>query len=257
PRGWYINPFPDRDSRNNVFQGNPNLRPAFSNAFDLGYLKRWKKLTLTSSVYYQKETDAFERVEEIIDLQGQGNTGQGTTVIRTIPVNLSSNERTGGELGILYNPADWLRLNGSFNFFQFRTQGFFNGVDYGAKNTSYFARFSSKVTLPLSIDWQTNAFYRGASQNAQTDTDGLLSIDVALSKDILNENATLSLNVSDLLNGRKRNQITTNQLFTRESEFQWRQRQVNLSFIYRFNQKKNQNKRQDEGGGNDDGDFEG
>lgn len=39
PRGWFINPFPSRSSRNNVFQGNPNLRPAFSNAFDLGYLK--------------------------------------------------------------------------------------------------------------------------------------------------------------------------------------------------------------------------
>ncbi|WP_031425632.1 TonB-dependent receptor domain-containing protein [Flavimarina sp. Hel_I_48] len=255
PRGWYINPFPDRDSRNNVFQGNPNLQPAFSNAFDVGYLKRWKKLTLTSSVYYQKETDAFERVEEIIDLQGQGNTGQGTTVIRTIPVNLSSNERTGGELGLLYNPADWLRLNGSFNFFQFTTEGFFNGVDYGAKNTSYFARFSSKVTLPFAIDWQTNAFYRGASQNAQTDTDGLLSIDLALSKDVWNENATISLNVSDLLNGRKRNQVTTNQLFTRDSEFQWRQRQLNLSFIYRFNQKKNQNDRRDRDNGDED--FEG
>ncbi|MFZ9004551.1 MAG: outer membrane beta-barrel protein, partial [Robiginitalea sp.] len=40
PRGWFINPFPSRSSRTNVFQGNPDLDPAFSNAFDLGYLKR-------------------------------------------------------------------------------------------------------------------------------------------------------------------------------------------------------------------------
>jgi len=260
PRGWFLNPFPDRSSRNNVFQGNPNLQPAFANAYDLGYLKRWDKLTLTSSLYFQRETESFEVVQEIIELQGQGSNTNGNTVIRSIPVNLSSNERLGAEIGLLYNPAKWLRLNGSFNFFQFNTEGFFNNVDYSAKNTSYFARFSSKVSLPWSIDWQTNAFYRGAAQNAQSDTDGILSVDLALSKDLFDDKATISMNVSDLFNGRKRSQVTTNDLFTRDSEFQWRQRQVNLSFVYRFNQRKNdrQNNRQPSMNDDDDGgDFQG
>src|SRR5690606_25011673 len=39
PRGWFINPFPSRESSTQIFQGNPNLQPAFSNAFDIGYLK--------------------------------------------------------------------------------------------------------------------------------------------------------------------------------------------------------------------------
>ena len=260
PRGWFLNPFPDRSSRNNVFQGNPNLQPAFANAYDLGYLKRWDKLTLTSSLYFQRETESFEVVQEIIELQGQGSNTNGNTVIRSIPVNLSSNERLGAEIGLLYNPAKWLRLNGSFNFFQFNTEGFFNNVDYSAKNTSYFARFSSKVSLPWSIDWQTNAFYRGAAQNAQSDTDGILSVDLALSKDLFDDKATISMNVSDLFNGRKRSQVTTNDLFTRDSQFQWRQRQVNLSFVYRFNQRKNdrQNNRQPSMNDDDDGgDFQG
>ncbi|HBT08734.1 MULTISPECIES: TonB-dependent receptor domain-containing protein [Leeuwenhoekiella] len=260
PRGWFLNPFPDRSSRNNVFQGNPNLQPAFANAYDLGYLKRWDKLTLTSSVYFQRETESFEVVQEIIELQGQGSNTNGNTVIRSIPVNLSSNERLGAEIGLLYNPAKWLRLNGSFNFFQFNTEGFFNNVDYSAKNTSYFARFSSKVSLPWSIDWQTNAFYRGAAQNAQSDTEGILSVDLALSKDLFDDKATISMNVSDLFNGRKRSQVTTNDLFTRDSQFQWRQRQVNLSFVYRFNQRKNdrQNNRQPSMNDDDDGgDFQG
>ncbi len=257
PRGWFLNPFPDRDSRNNVFQGNPNLAPAYANAYDLGYLKRWDKLTLTSSIYFQRETESFEVIEEIVELQGQGTNTNGNTVIRSIPFNLSSNERIGAEIGVLYNPIKWLRLNGSFNFFQFNTEGFFNDVDYSAKNTSYFARFSSKVTLPFQIDWQTNANYRGAAQNAQSDTDGILSVDLALSKDVFGDNATVSMNVSDLFNGRKRSQFTTNDLFTRDSEFQWRQRQINLSFVYRFNQRKNDAKRNQPVNTDDEGDFQG
>lgn len=236
PWSWFLNPFPSRSSRTNIFQGNPNLRPAFSNAFDLGYLKRWDKLTLTSSVYYQRETDAFQRVQEQVFITGPG--GSQVEVIRNIPFNLATNDRTGAEVGMLYNPTKWLRLNGSVNFFRFSLDGEFNGVDYSQSNNSWFGRFSSKVTLPWKIDWQTNAFYRGASDDIQGRSDGILSIDLAFSKDLLNDNATISLNVQDLLNSRKRSSFTTTDFFEQDSDFQWRQRQLRVSFIYRINEQK-------------------
>lgn len=252
PRGYFINPFPSRSSEANVFQGNPDLNPAYSSAFDLGYLRRWKTLTLTASVYYQFETDAFERVQE----DTGAVTANGIPIIRTLPINLSTNQRYGMEAGILYNPYKWLRLNGSFNYFEFVKDGFYNNVDYGTKNSSYFARGSSKVTLPGKIDWQTNVFYRGPSSNAQSETKGLLSVDGALSKDIMDDNATFTFNVSDVFNSRKRESLTQTPTFTSRSEFQWRERQFNLSFTYRFNQKKQKQQRQNNNGGGDE-DFQG
>ena len=250
PGGWFINPFPSRSSRTNIFQGNPDLNPAFSNTFDLGYLKRWDKLTLTSSVYYQQETDAFERVQE--------STGQVTTdgieIVRSIPINLSTENRYGAEAGVLYNPNKWLQLNSSFNVYKFSSDGVFNGVNYGNDNASWFARFSSKVSLPAKVEWQTNASYNGPRQTAQTKNEGIFSLDLAFSKDILNDNGTLSFNVSDALNSRKRRSFTETDFFTSRSEFQWRQRAFNFSFIYRFNQPK---KRENRRSGNDfDGDQE-
>jgi hypothetical protein len=239
PRGWFINPFPSRSSRTNIFQGNPDLDPAFSNAFDLGYLKRWRTLTLTSSVYYQRETGSFERVQEPTGI----TTPDGIEIIRTIPINLSTNQRYGAEAGILYNPTRWLRINSSFNFFRFVTEGEFNDVDYGAENNSWFARFSSKVTLPGKIDWQTNMFYRGPSNNAQTEFKGIFSMNLAFSKDIMNDNGTLLLNVQDVFNSRKRQSFTQTDFFTSDSEFQWRVRSIRLSFVYRFNQSKQRNGR--------------
>ncbi|SDE77927.1 Outer membrane receptor proteins, mostly Fe transport [Pricia antarctica] len=255
PGGWYINPFPSRSSRTNIFQGNPDLDPAFSNAFDLGYLKRWDKLTLTSSIYYQRETNAFERVQE--------PTGQVTTdsiqIIRSIPINLATENRYGAEAGLMYNPTKWLRLNGSFNIFKFASEGVFNGVDYGTDNSSWFARFSSKVSLPAKVEWQTNAFYRGPRSTAQTETEGLFGINLAFSKDILNDNGTMSMNVNDLLNSFKRRSVTQTDFFTSRSEFQWRQRSFTFTFTYRFNQaKKRENGRGGgDGGGEGDGEFEG
>src|SRR5690606_32945773 len=123
PRGWFINPFPSRSSVTNVFQGNPDLDPAYASAFDLGYMKRFGKLTLTTSVYYQYETDAFERVRI-----RTGEVINGVDVLRTIPIYLATNQRIGAEAGIMYNPTKWWRINSSFNFFQFDSEGEFEGI---------------------------------------------------------------------------------------------------------------------------------
>jgi len=236
PWRWFLNPFPSRSSEANVFQGNPSLDPAYASAFDLGYLKRWKKLTLSSSIYYQYETDSFERVQE----ETGEVTSNGVNVIRTMPINLSTNQRYGFEFGLMYNPLKWWSLNGSFNFYQFETKGFYNDVDYGAKSTSYFGRFSSKIKLPAKIEWQTNAFYRGPHRNAQTKSEGMYSVDLALSKELFDDNATLAVSVSDLFNTRKRQSFTSTDFFTSDSEFQWRPRTFTLTFTYRFNQSKYQ-----------------
>lgn len=252
PRGRFINPFPSRSSEANIFQGNPDLVPSFASAYDIGYLKRWKKLTLTTSIYYQYETDSFERVQ-----QETGEfTSNGIPIVRTIPINLSTNQRYGGELAILYNPKKWLRLNLSANAFLFETEGEFEGTDFGASNFSFFTRGSAKVTLPYKIDWQTNIFYRGPRNNAQTDTEGFLFTNLAFSKDIFKDKATLGLTVRDIFNSSKRQSFTETDSFTSDSEFQFRVRSVNLSFTYRFNQKKKRERNRGNGGGGDD-DFEG
>jgi hypothetical protein len=203
-------------------------------------------------VYFQYETDAFERIQE-----DTGEfTSNGIPIIRTLPINLSTDKRYGFEAGLLYNPAKWLRLNGSFNFYKFVTEGMFNNVDYGAEDTSWFARGSVKVTLPGEVDWQTNTFYMGPSKNSQSETEGMLSVDLALSKDIINDNATIGFNVSDLLNTRKRKSITETDTFRSNNEFQWRQRQFNLSFTYRFNEQKKRDRGRGNGNGNGGDDFE-
>ncbi|MGS0527774.1 outer membrane beta-barrel protein [Zobellia nedashkovskayae] len=64
----------------------------------------------------------------------------------------------------------------------------------------------------------------GPRQNSQTETKGMLSLNLAFSKDIMKDKGTLSLNVSDLLNSRKRQSYTVSDDFTSRSEFQFRPR---------------------------------
>lgn len=259
PRSRFINPFPSRSSATNLFQGNPDLNPSLSTTFDIGYFKKFGKLDLNSSIFYQNASDVFVFITE-----ETGETaivgGTEVPVIRRTPVNLATNERIGFEFTLTYRPTKKWNMNGNFNIFQSITKGDFEGTNFDAENLSWFIRLNNKVTLPGDIDWQTRLNYRGPSEDAQNRSEGIFTADLAFSKDILKRNASIALNVSDVFNSRKRITNTNTPTFNSRSEFQWRVRSVNLSFTYRFNQQRESQRRERERGGfngGDDFDFEG
>ncbi|RAV30388.1 TonB-dependent receptor domain-containing protein [Sinomicrobium soli] len=256
-RPWsrFLNPFPSRESKTNFFQGNPDLNPSYSDVFDLGYLRQWENFTFNTSVYYQYGTDVMEFISEPTGEE----TNEGDQIIRRMPVNLATDSRFGFELALMYSPFRWWRLNTDFNLFRSTLRGDYNEQSFDADNTSWFSRFNSKINLPAEIDFQTIVMYRGPSKNAQNENKGEFSTNLAFSKDVMKDNGTIALNVNDLFNSRKRRMETFTDSFYRESEFQWRERQITLSFTYRFNQPKKRERDFDRqnGGPDEMGGFEG
>ena len=253
PRSRFINPFPSVSSKTNIFQGNPDLDPSISNGLDLGYYKRWTKVTFNTSIYYSHATDVFQFISE-----DTGEfTEEGLPIIRRTPINLSTSDRYGFEFSLNYTPIRNWRFNTSFNFYNTTIEGFHEGVDFGSRNTSWFARFSSKIVLPAKIDWQTTMMYRGPSENSQSKRDGMFMTNLAFSKDILKGNGTISFNIDDLFNSRKRTSETFTDTFYQISEFQWRERQFRLSFAYRFKQKKKRERQRNSDNGGDEENFGG
>lgn len=261
PRGRFLNPFPSRSSESNIFQGNVDLDPSFANSLELAYIKRWKKVTLSSSVYFTRSEDNWEFIQ-----QETGDiTDNGDPVIRRSPVNLSTQDRIGYELTLTYRPFKWWTINSDFNIFNNTTEGFFEDQDFGFSNTAYTARLNQKLTLPSKIDLQIGFNYRGADANAQGTRAGIGSLNLAASKDFWDERATITANVSDIFNSRRRQStlqgpdITVDGVvtpsFISESDFQWRERQFIVTFIYRFNQQKRDERNGRSGG--DDFEFEG
>jgi outer membrane receptor protein involved in Fe transport len=273
PRYWYLNPFESRNSQNVIYKGNPGLIPTFTNSFDLGFLQKIGKLTLNSSIYFQHSVNAIQRVsrDEIRLLDG---VNQVITIRE--PINLASEDRYGFELTANYNPSKKIRLSGSFNVFQQESKGFYeynkftidetSGAiisspeiqDLGNINNSWFSRFNATFTLPWKIQMQNRLSYRGPRYTAQSESKGMFSANIALSKDVFSEKGTLVLNVSDVFNSRKWrstnfNPNKENPTSINSQESQWRVRQISLNFTYRFNQKKNQG-RERRGGEDYEGD---
>lgn len=259
PRSWSLNPFPSRSSVTFFRQGNPDLDPSYSSTFDFGYLKRWEKLTLNGSAYYQKATQVITRITEA--------TGEVVRVsedpiieipsLRATSINLAENNRLGTEFTLTFTPSRKFRLSGNFNIFNSETIGTYNNQVFDAEIVSWFARINSNVTLPKGWTAQLRGFYRGPNATAQSKSKGFFVLSGAINKDVLNKKGTLSFNASDLLNSRFYRNTTTTKLFTNYSEFQWRRPSYVMTFTYKINERKNQRRKrgQNYGDGGDDVEF--
>ncbi len=275
PRSRFINPFPSRSSNTNLFQGNPDLDPTFTDAYDLGYLKRWDKISFNTSAYFNRSTGVFQFITrergDFVEIENPDDPANPVLVpvqVRS-PINLATEKRYGAEFTTTYTPKRNWRLTWNVNLFQRELRGDYTYINFqdeeitqvfDADNFSWFSRLSAKLPLPAKIDFQTNLFYMGPRQDAQSKSKGMLFTNLALSKDVFKDKGSISLNVRDIFNtGKRKSETRTENVFT-YSEFQWRQRQITLSFLYRFNQQQNQRQRNGQrGGGDDDGDpeFEG
>ncbi len=248
PRGRYINPFPSRSSATNLFQGNPNIQPSYSNGLDLGYLKRWDQISLNGSVYFTRQTDVF-----IFILEDTGDkTMVGETlvpILRRYPINLASQNRYGFELNSSASISKKWRVNGNINFFANDLKGSHNDKIYDKKSTSWSGRLSNTLTLPKKIDWQTNVFYRGPREDAQNKSKGFASVSTAISKDVLKDNGTITFRISDVFNSQRRRSNLLTENVKNYSEFQWREPSYTLNFTYRFNERKSRKSNRGESGG--------
>ncbi|SFE37647.1 outer membrane beta-barrel family protein [Spirosoma endophyticum] len=232
-----LSPFSTFSDNRNFWSGNPNLNPEFTNAFELGHIKYFGKGSISSSVYYRHTNDKILSIRRVND--------QGYSTTR--PENLQSENSYGAEFAGSYAPYKWWKLDGSFNFFRAVTNGSNLDVNYQSDTYSWFTRLISRFTIWQSTDIQLRGNYEAPQQTPQGRRKALATLDLSVSKDVLNNNGTLTLNVLDVFNSRRFRSITEGPNFYAENSSQFRLRQINLTFSYRLRQAKKKPKEGGEG----------
>ena len=228
PQFWYLLPFFTFSDNRNLFTGNPDLNPEYTNSFELGHLKSFEEGTLLSSVYYRHRTGVIERVILINE--------DGTT--QMLPINLATQHAYGIEFNFSYNILENWRLNATWNGYRAISDGTYEGQNYDSDTYSWTTRIATKIGLPKNLDFQTSLNYRAPENTTQGRSLSMYGWDAGLAKDVWNGNGTISFSARDILNTRKRRRFTETVDYYAEQEFQWRSRQFLLTFNYRLNQKK-------------------
>lgn len=81
--------------------------------------------------------------------------------------NLLSERALGTEFTSGYTPVEWWKLDLNFNFFYAEIDGSNILTDYKANTYSWFARQTSRFTLPKNFDIQLSTNYEAPQKTAQ------------------------------------------------------------------------------------------
>ena len=230
-----LNPFSNFNDNRNIRIGNPNLNPEFTDSYEIGLMNNFKDATLYTGLYYRKTSGVTERLDSIARIV---ENGVEDFITISQPQNLSVRNSIGVENTYSHDLNSWWRLNGNLNTFYSETYGEYREQVYEAKTFTMSSRLTSQMTFWKDLNFQVSGFYRAPQRTTQGTRKSFYMVDLGLSKEILNKNGTIALNVRDLLNSRKWRTTTSIEGYDAISEFQWRTRTITLTLDYRIKSKK-------------------
>lgn len=250
PRGWDTNPFLDVSDPLMWNQGNPNLRPEDVHAFEFGYSKYFKKVSIISSLYYRQTNDLIQRV------RSEPNS-EGVTI--STPQNLTRNLATGLELISRVDVAKLWNFTANVNLFQSKING---APEYGIIERSGFtwnANLTNNFNLPYNITMQLRADYRAPEVMAQGKRNAMYGVDAGAKYDFPDKKSSLSLNVRDVFSTRRWSMTTEANNSIVDFERYMQGTMANLTYSYRFGKTtftaKKPKRDQEQRGGDDEQQF--
>ena len=223
-----LNPFRSFSDNRNIWSGNPNLKPIYTDSYELGYLHYWKNASLNFNTYYRYSVNVFQRIERV----------DSTGISYTRPENFAKDDSYGVELIGNVTPVKSWNISGNINFFRSMTNGEANGIVYETDYYTVTGRINNKFSIQKGFDVQLSTNYMGPMDTPQGIRRASWTVDLGASKDMIKNKATLSLSIRDLFATRRYSFETFGDTFYSDSEFRWGSTTVTLNFNYRINQQK-------------------
>ena len=245
PWGGQLNSFKNITDSTNISFGNPLLKPEYSNAFELNYLKSWENHMLSVSAYYRTTDDIMQRISYM-----EGDIMYSTT--ENVAQSLSSGVEIVGK-NRFFGKLD---LTTTLNMYYYRLEAFDflmpNGQNLhgnASEDFSWNLRMMGTMGLPKAWSVQVTGMYNAKSVIAQGYREPTYGLDAGLRKQFTGGKWSLSLNGRDLLNSRRFHSVKWGENFYQDSSNFRGGRRLSATLTYSFgNMRAKKPRKMDDGG---------
>lgn len=232
--------------------GNSELKPQFTNSFDVSYTRKLEKGSITTS--------AFVRfVKDEIDQLITSNPYDSSKRLMTF-TNFKNNQQYGLEVSGNYDFKKWWNVNFGLDSYFVNSNGVIEKRDgnlYQEKvNTTLFnsrMNHTFKLNKDFRLIWFT--MYRAGQNGLQFSNKDMWKTDLAARVNILEGKGSLSLRFNDIFKTMQ-SRFYSSEPANIDGTFRWESQSVNLNFNYRFGSGKNKaldrkqrDKNESQGGG--------
>ncbi|WP_372769249.1 TonB-dependent receptor domain-containing protein [Lutibacter sp.] len=225
-----VNPIREWSTPTITSVGNPNLKPQFTNSYELNYTRQYEKGSVTFGTFYRRVNDNITRILNVDPLDEDK--------VELSYTNTESNNRYGVELSSNHKITKWWKVNSSFDLYTQKESGFANGQQLEITNNSINFRVNNNFTATKNLRFQLFAMYRGGGESIQFKVDPMWMINTGASLNVLDGKGTISLRVNDIFKGMKFKFDSENP-YPQSGEFNWESRTAYVGFMYKFGGGKN------------------
>ncbi len=189
-----LNPFPTFFDLQNVFLGNPQLSPEYTDAIELGLQHSGQLGSVQLSPFYRRTTDVIRIVIDTDDVVA------GREVTSVSFKNLDTGSSWGADLNGTLRLGQ--RFNGlaAFNVFKMVTEGTSGESSLSSDAVTWSARFNGTFNVTPRTALQAMYFYRAPMNIEGGQFDAIAFANVAVRQKFYGERMTVSLRVSDPFN---------------------------------------------------------
>jgi len=243
PDGRDLDPFPQYINQYSVRIGNPELKPEYTDSYELSYMRKYGTSFVSLETFYRTTNDLMTRIQD----------QQGDIMFMTM-ANLNRDQSLGGELMANVNATKWLLLNASFSLYNYKLMGDIEGVSVDKQSTNYSARLNGTVKFSQDSRFQLTGFYRGPSVSAQGEQKGMAYLNMSYRQDFMKKKLSATLSVRDLLGTMKMEGTSSGEGFKSSFKMQREPRVLMLTLSYKINNYKmdRQSPEEQQGGGMED-----
>ncbi|WP_160711140.1 outer membrane beta-barrel family protein [Chitinophaga solisilvae] len=233
-RPWFRDLLPTIEySGQSASRGNPDLKPEFTNSFELSYLKDIQhKHNVLVSLYYRNTDNAITDfyVDTTLTLNGQAQR-----VVLSYPINASTRNSYGAEITIRSQLTKTWDITGNFNLAQTKINASSQGNNLTNQGFTWFGKINSNTKLPWNLTLQIAGEYESRQILPQGERKPQYSIDAGLKKDMLKNKAlSISLTLNDIFNSDRNLSYTTTAFSEQENYRKRLTRELRLNATWRF-----------------------
>jgi outer membrane receptor protein involved in Fe transport len=224
----------------NVRQGNPDLKPEYIDAMELGYIHTREKSQLSLEGYYRIKHNKVERTREVYE--------------EGILLQTFTNVGTDYSLGLeaLYNISlfPWWELNLMGDLYDYRIESDLGGASYNSFNWGTRVQNTFNIAKRVRIQFAGN--YNSATVTTQGTDKGYYSFNAAVRSDFLDKRLSLALQARDVFATMDRVSIIQDVDFYNYSSRSTRAPIISLTLSYRLNNYKQSNRGNRSDGGDEE-----
>lgn len=241
PRRDALVPFSSFSDSRNIFVGNPEVNPSYVILTELAFESKFSnKFTLVPTLFFRRTNQDMDFFIQKENISINGNIEE---VFVTRTVNIGTDNSYGLELGFIYKPINWFNIYNEVTLNGYQQRGSYETTDFDTDGLAFSGRLHLDFKVSNSFKFQFQNRFRGANNRGQLSRKALYRLDFGMSQSLFNDNASLSINFKDIFDSWEWNIRTKGENFKQEIRSQIRVPQLNVSFIYRLNQKRYKGKK--------------